>query len=183
MPKTGVGVTVIRKEACDKVTGDAKYTDDFISVGVLTAKTVTSTCSHARIRSIDTTGAAALAGVRAILTGESFPVLCGPLLKDRPPLAAGMVRYYGEPVALVVADSDFIASQAVFLIKVEYEPLPVVNSLPKPSGRGPRFCTKTWAPIRPPCRTCIRSREPISATASKSEREISKRGLPKARSS
>lgn len=128
MPKTGVGVTVIRKEACEKVTGDAKYTNDFISVGILTAQIVTSTCAHGLIKSIDISNASALPGVRAILTGENFPVLCGPLLEDRPPLALGKVRYYGEPVALVVADNAFIASRAVFLIKAEYMPLPVINS-------------------------------------------------------
>lgn len=128
MPKTGIGVTVIRKEACEKVTGDAKYTDDFISVGILTAKVVTSTCAHGLIKSVDISQASALPGVRAILTGENYPVLCGPLLEDRPPLAVGKVRYYGEPVALVVADNAFIASEAVFLIKAEYTPLPAVNS-------------------------------------------------------
>lgn len=128
MPKTGVGVTVIRKEACDKVTGDAKYTNDFIPVGILTAKVVTSTCAHGLIKKINMAEAQLLPGVRAILTGENFPVLYGPLLGDRPPLALGKVRYYGEAVAMVVADNEFIASQAAFLIKVEYQPLPIVNS-------------------------------------------------------
>ncbi|MGE4354197.1 MAG: xanthine dehydrogenase family protein molybdopterin-binding subunit, partial [Oscillospiraceae bacterium] len=128
MPKTGVGVTVIRKEACDKVTGDAKYTNDYIPVGILTAKTVTSPCAHAHIKKIDATRASALPGVRAIITGEDYPVRYGPLLNDRPPLAIGKVRYYGEPVALVVADNAFIASQAVSLIEAEYDALPVINS-------------------------------------------------------
>jgi len=128
MPKTGIGVTVIRKEACDKVTGDAKYTNDFLSVGILTAKVVTSTCAHGFIKGIDVSRTSGLPGVRAIITGENYPVLCGPLLEDRPPLALGKVRYYGEPVALIVADDEFIASQAVFLVRVDYEPLPVVNS-------------------------------------------------------
>ncbi|MGI5971748.1 MAG: xanthine dehydrogenase family protein molybdopterin-binding subunit [Oscillospiraceae bacterium] len=128
MPKTGVGVTVIRKEACEKVTGQAKYTDDFTSPGILSAKLVTSTCAHARIKSIDLSEALKLPGVKAILTGDSFPVLYGPVLEDRPPLARGVVRYYGEPVALVVADDEFTASRAVFLIKVEYEALPIIDS-------------------------------------------------------
>jgi xanthine dehydrogenase, molybdenum binding subunit apoprotein (EC 1.17.1.4) len=50
------------------------------------------------------------------------------LIEDRPPLARKKVRYYGEPIALVVADSDFTAAKAVSLIQVEYKPLPVVNS-------------------------------------------------------
>lgn len=128
MPKTGVGVTVIRKEACDKVTGDAKYTDDFISAGVLTARLVTSTCAHGKIIKIETAEASAVPGVRAVLTGEDTAVLCGQVIEDRPPLARGVVRYYGEPVALVVADSDFAATQAALLIKTEYEMLPVIHS-------------------------------------------------------
>ena len=128
MGQIGVGISVIRKEACDKVTGDAKYTNDFLTQGILTARIVTSTCAHANIKSIDFSEAQSLPGVKAILTGEDFPVLCGTLLEDRPPLAYKKVRYYGEPVALVVAESEFIASQAVFMIKVEYGQLPVINS-------------------------------------------------------
>lgn len=128
MPKTGVGVTVIRKEAYSKVTGDAVYTDDFAATGILTAKAVTSTFAHAKIKKIDSAEAAALPGVKAILTGENFPLLFGPVLKDRPPLSRDKVRYYGEPVALVVAESEFIAAKGVALIQVEYEPLPVVSS-------------------------------------------------------
>lgn len=128
MPKTGIGVTVIRKEACEKVSGEAKYANDRLSAGIWTARLVTSTCSHARIKSLDTAAAAALSGVQAILTGEDCAVLCGTLLEDRPPLARGRVRYYGEPVALVVANEEKTAAQAVFLIRVEYEPLPVVCS-------------------------------------------------------
>ena len=127
MPNTGVGVTVIRKEANDKVTGCAKYTDDFRTVGTLTAWIVTSTCAHGKIKKIDSDSAAALPGVRAILTGEGCP-LAGSLLEDRPPLARRTVRYYGEPVAIVVADTEKTAAQAAFLIQAEYEPLPVLNS-------------------------------------------------------
>lgn len=128
MPKKGIGASVIRKEAYSKVTGDAKYTDDFISAGVLTAKTVTSTCAHAKLTAIDTAEATALPGVRAILTGDSCAILCGPVIEDKPPLARGAVRYYGEPVALIVADNEFIASQAALLVKVAYMPLPVINT-------------------------------------------------------
>lgn len=126
--ETGIGVSVTRKEAWVKVTGQAKYTDDEITAGILTAKMVTSTCAYAKITGIDTFNAMALPGVRAILTGDSLPVLCGPLLEDRPPLARGVVRYYGEPVALVVADNGFIAAKAVSVVTVQYEPLPVVLS-------------------------------------------------------
>ncbi len=128
MGSIGVGQTVIRKEAWEKVTGEAKYTDDFISNNTLTAQMVTSTYSHAKIQNIDVSSAASLSGVKAILTGEDYPILFGQLMEDHPPLAKGKVRYYGEPVALVVADSAFTAAKAAALVHVVYEPLPVVNS-------------------------------------------------------
>jgi len=126
--KTGIGVSVIRKEAWEKVTGQAKYSDDFISNGILSVCMVTSTYAHAEIKNIKTDEAAALSGVKAILTGSDFSILCGPLIEDRPPLAREKVRYYGEPIALVVADSEFTASKAAALIQVEYSPLTVINS-------------------------------------------------------
>lgn len=128
MVKTGIGVSVIRKEAWEKVTGQAKYSDDFISNGILSVCMVTSTYAHAEIKNIKTDEAAALSGVKAILTGSDFSILCGPLIEDRPPLAREKVRYYGEPIALVVADSEFTASKAAALIQVEYSPLTVINS-------------------------------------------------------
>lgn len=67
-------------------------------------------------------------GVRAVITGEYFPVLGGSPLADRPPIAIDKVRYYGEPIALVVAEQEYIAEMAVLQIKADYEPLPVVHS-------------------------------------------------------
>ncbi len=128
MSATGVGKSVVRKEAYDKVTGRAKYTGDFLAAGILTARLVTSTLAHAEIKSIDFSGAAALPGVRAVVTGESLSVLCGPALEDRPPLAKKKVRYYGEPVAIIVADDERTAAEAAVLSKVEYSPIPVVSS-------------------------------------------------------
>jgi len=128
MPKTGVGANVIRKEAWDKVSGTAKYTDDYLPAGILTAKPVTSRYAHANLKHIDRSSALALPGVKAVVTGEDFPVLSGPQIADRPPLALRKVRYYGEPVALVVAENEFAAARAVSLVGVEYEPLPAVLS-------------------------------------------------------
>ena len=123
MQITLAGDVVRRKDARSKVSGSAKYTDDTRAPGMLTAKLVTSTCAHGLIRRIDTSRAAAVEGVRAILTGADAAMLTGPLLADRPPLAHGKVRYFGEPVALVVAESEAAAAQAALLVDVEYEPL------------------------------------------------------------
>lgn len=124
-----IGKSVPRKEAYDKVTGKAKYTDDWFAGDrkVLHARLVTSPIAHGKIVSIQVDKARKLPGVRAIIAGEQFP-LTGEEIKDRPPIAVDKVRYHGEVVAVVVADTPVIASKAARLIKVEYEALPVVNS-------------------------------------------------------
>ncbi|WP_134699542.1 xanthine dehydrogenase family protein molybdopterin-binding subunit [Ammoniphilus sp. YIM 78166] len=122
-----IGKSTIRKEAREKVTGAAKYLDDYRSPELLHANLVTSTYAHARIQSIDTAEARKISGVRAILVGQAFP-LTGEEIRDRPPIAFGKVRYYGEVVAVVVADTPVEAKLAADLVKVSYEPLPVVNS-------------------------------------------------------
>ncbi|MGZ4108030.1 MAG: xanthine dehydrogenase family protein molybdopterin-binding subunit, partial [Tumebacillaceae bacterium] len=67
-------------------------------------------------------------GVEAVLTGAVHPFPTGPLLADRPPIAVDKVRYYGEVVALVVADTERNAKRAAERVRIQYEPLPVVNS-------------------------------------------------------
>lgn len=127
--KSQIGVTTIRKEAWDKVTGNAKYTGDFHFNGSLHARLLTSTHAHALIKKIDTTKAKASKGVRAVITGEYSAVVVGNMINDRRPIAKDKVRYFGEVVALVVADTEAEALAGVNLIEVEYEPLPVVNSI------------------------------------------------------
>jgi CO/xanthine dehydrogenase Mo-binding subunit len=125
----GIGVSIPRKEAFDKVTGTAKYTDDIVSPGMLHAKILTSRYAHAKIKSIDVSKAENSPGVQAVITGDYFPILCGTVIEDRPPIARDKVRYYGEPVAVVVANSEQEAMKALNLINVEYESLPVINSV------------------------------------------------------
>ncbi len=123
---TAIGKNVQRKEAWDKVTGKAQYTGDLPKVGVLSARLLTSTCAHARIARMDTAKALAVNGVKAVLTGADCLELFGPLLQDRPALARDVVRYAGEPVAMVVAVDEPTAEKAARLIEVEYSQLPVV---------------------------------------------------------
>ncbi|HWQ59185.1 MAG TPA: xanthine dehydrogenase family protein molybdopterin-binding subunit, partial [Clostridia bacterium] len=118
-------MNIHRKEAWDKVTGRAKYTDDFPAAGYLCARLVTSTRAHARILSIDASKALSLKGVAAVVTGADCAALFGPLLQDRPALARGIVRYAGEPVALCVAVDEPTAQAAARLVAVEYADLPV----------------------------------------------------------
>lgn len=139
METVAIGRSIQRKEAWDKVTGIAKYNDDYIEPGILHAKLVTSPFAHAKIKSIDTSDAIKAPGVQSVVTGSSFPTLFGAIIEDRPPLATDKVRYFGEPIALVVANSEREAMHAVKLVKVEYEPLPVINS--------PGNAIKSGAPI------------------------------------
>src|SRR5690625_7225126 len=69
-----------------------------------------------------------MTGVEELLTGDDFPFPVGPMLADRPPLAENKVRYYVEPIAVVFADTEQHAKAAANVIKVEYTPLPGVNS-------------------------------------------------------
>ncbi len=128
-PFSLIGKPEPRIDAVEKAAGTVRYVGDFTVPGMLHAKLVTSTKAHAKIKSIDTKSAWETPGVRAIVMGDSFPYHIGPILADRPPLAFDKVRYYGEPVAIVVADQEYQAKQAALKVKVEYEPLLVVNSV------------------------------------------------------
>lgn len=125
---TIVGKSVQRKDAPDKVRGLIKYTIDYVSPDVLHARLVTSPYSHAKIKSIDIKEAQKIPGVQVIVTADYCPSITGVLLEDQPILAKDKVRYNGEPVAVVVANSEYEAKKAAELVSVQYEPLPVINS-------------------------------------------------------
>nr|WP_254119411.1 xanthine dehydrogenase family protein molybdopterin-binding subunit [Bacillus sp. FJAT-29790] len=107
--------------------GKAKYTNDFDSKDMLHAKMVTSPYAHAMITHIDESEALEIPGVRAVIKGGNLP-LTGEEIRDRPPIAFDRVRYHGEVVALVVADTPYLAIRGAVAIKVQYKLLPVVNS-------------------------------------------------------
>lgn len=133
----GIGCSLPRKEAPEKVTGVARYNTDFVEPGLLHAWLVTSLYAHALIKGIDYSAALSLKGVHAVVTGAASPKLTGPVLEDRPILALDKVRYFGEPIAVVVADSEALAKQAADLVKVQYQPLPVVHSPGQALGANP----------------------------------------------
>ncbi|MBB5172283.1 xanthine dehydrogenase family protein molybdopterin-binding subunit [Texcoconibacillus texcoconensis] len=122
-----IGDSVIRKEALEKVTGKAKYTHDERTKGMFYAKKVISPYAHAKMTAKDTSEARKVKGVRAVITGENLPLI-GEEVRDRPPIATDKVRYHGEVVALVVADTPEVAKRAANLIHVSYQPLPTVQS-------------------------------------------------------
>ncbi len=114
-------------EVWDKVTGRAVYGIDLEFPGMLYGKILRSPHPHARIKSIDSSRAEAVPGVRAVLTAED--IRCkkyGIVVKDEFPLAHEKVRYIGDEVACVAAVDPGTAEYAAALIQVEYEPLPAV---------------------------------------------------------
>ena len=134
------GAPVQRTEDPRLLRGRGSYVDDFDLPEMLHAAFLRSTYAHARIVNIDVDAARALPGVHLVLTASDLGDLLepSPLLvphhaltqpRTQLPLAQGEVHYVGETVAMVVADNRYIAEDALDLIGVEYEPLPVVSSL------------------------------------------------------
>ena len=120
---TIVGRPHPRVEGAEKVTGRARYAYDIRLPGQLYARVLRSSLPHARVLRIDTSRAEALPGVRAVLSSSNAPEIAwytNSLLFDR------TVRFVGDEVAAVAADSEEIAEDALRLIEVEYEPLPFV---------------------------------------------------------
>ncbi len=129
-----VGKSVPRVDALAKVKGEAVFASDMTLPGQVYMKVLMAHRAHAVVRRVDTARAAALEGVLLVLTGADVPcnefgyysydqpVLCGP----GPKPYTDRVRYVGDRVAAVVAESEAVAAQALGLIDVEYEDLPTV---------------------------------------------------------
>jgi CO/xanthine dehydrogenase Mo-binding subunit len=126
-----VGTSVRRPDLVEKVTGKAQYTVDVTMSGMLHAAVVRSDRAHARILSIETAEALGLPDVAAIVTADDLAPLFarfGHIISDHFILATGKVRYFGEPIAIVLAETPGAASDAVDLVHVRYEDLPAVMS-------------------------------------------------------
>ena len=123
-----VGQAVPQLEGWEKLTGRAQYIADLYRPGMLFGAILQSHLPHARILGYDLSAARALPGVRAIVTGDDLDEAhrMGAFIKDEPAFAKGKVRYVGEIVAAVAADTEAIARHAVRLIHVDYEELPAV---------------------------------------------------------
>jgi len=126
-----VGRRAGRVDGFGQVTGRAIYADDLMLPRTLTAKLLRSPRAHARILRLDTSAAAALPGVHAVLTGADLPVPYGilPVSQDENALAIARVRYVGEPVAAVAAADPETADRALALIEIEYESLAEVTTI------------------------------------------------------
>ena len=136
-----VGTRPIRHDGADKVTGRARYSADLHLPGMLYGKVLRSPHAHARIRSIDTSKADVMPGVRAIVTSAALPqptgiltdigenAMVNPKFLSNNCLAEDKVLYKGHAVAAVAATNVHIAEQALELIEVDYEVLPHVTDL------------------------------------------------------
>ncbi|MGA9191272.1 MAG: molybdopterin cofactor-binding domain-containing protein [Anaerolineales bacterium] len=126
-----VGHTVTRPDAVAKVTGAAKFADDFTFPGMLFGRALRSAVPHGILTGLDVKAARALDGVHSVLTAEDIPGEHnhGLVTYDWPAMVGigERVRYVGDTVAIVAADTPEIADQALRLIKAEYEELPVVS--------------------------------------------------------
>ncbi len=128
-----VGVSEQRTDITGHVTGRTQFYADRNYPGMLHLKMVRSPHHHARIRSVDTSAADKMPGVIRVLTHKDVPANIYTILKliqvepdDEPVLAEGKVRYKGEPVVAIVAESDAQARAAVAAVKIEYDELPAV---------------------------------------------------------
>lgn len=136
-----VGRSVTRPDAWAKVTGEAIFAADLYFESMLHARVLRSAYPHARIRWINTSRAKALPGVVAVLTADDIPGTRthGTIRADWPTLCWDKVRYTGDAIALVAAETEVAAEQALFLIEVDYEVLPGVFS--------PQEALKPGAPL------------------------------------
>ena len=151
-PAGHVGRELRRKEDPRLITGRARYVDDISLPGQLWAAFVRSPEAHAKIDSIDTSDAAAREGIHAVFTGEDMADLGGPLPMawvppgvevnnpEHWPLARGVVKHVGDPVAVVVGEDRYAVSDAAEEVIVEYDPLPaIVDPEAAIAGEGGHF--------------------------------------------
>ncbi|HHH89674.1 MAG TPA: 4-hydroxybenzoyl-CoA reductase subunit alpha, partial [Aliiroseovarius sp.] len=123
---TVIGQPAPLVDGIDKVTGRARYTADLADGETLTGRILRAPVAHGRIARLDVSAARAMPGVVAVVTGDDCDVAYGviPIAMNEYPLARGRVRYRGEPVAAVAADTPEAAAAALAAIVLEIEPLP-----------------------------------------------------------
>src|SRR5215207_9185976 len=152
MTATGVGASVRRKEDLRFITGKGNYTGDVNRAGQTYAYFLRSPHAHANLRSLDTAAAKAMPGVVGILTGEDLAedkiggLICGWMIHSKdgtpmkagphPALAQGKVRYVGDHVAVVIAETVAQAKDAAEAIVVEYEVLPAIADTARAQSKG-----------------------------------------------
>ncbi|HUA45837.1 MAG TPA: xanthine dehydrogenase family protein molybdopterin-binding subunit [Solirubrobacteraceae bacterium] len=130
--QSSIGVSTPRRDSEPKVRGTTKFAADLLIPGpptLLHARLLLSHDAHALITSIDTTAARSLPGVAAVLTAGDLPIVATGPARANEPLAREEIVYAGQPIAIVVAESEAVASDALELIEVDVEPLEAVLDL------------------------------------------------------
>ena len=136
---TVAGTDARRVDGIEKVTGKALYTGDLQLPGMAYAKILRSPLAHARLVKVDASNAMSMNGVIATLTRDDIKDLnykYGATYKDQSIVAVDKVRYAGDPVAAVLAETPAIAEHALDLIEVEYEELPKVTNIEEATAPG-----------------------------------------------
>src|SRR5207248_2265610 len=143
-----LGSPIKRREDPRLITGQSTYVDDIKIPGMLHMAVVRSPYGHANIKSINADAARKHPGVVAVYTAEDLKGVVGPVacavplgkmtegMGIRQPLAEGKVRFFGDPVAVVIADDRYTARDARDLIEVDYEPLPAAIDVEKAMQPG-----------------------------------------------
>jgi CO/xanthine dehydrogenase Mo-binding subunit len=157
-----IGQNYTTPDLVAKVTGKAKYAEDYRVEGMLFAKILSSPMPHAKVTRLDTSKALAMPGVKAILTADDMPgAAAGATLGEGVQATAQAERgltneplYHGEPILAVAATSEAIAAEAIEAIEIEFDPLPFVvdpiESL-RPNGANARTQGNVWMrPAAPP---------------------------------
>src|SRR6266540_6090497 len=157
-----IGQNYTTPDLIAKVTGKAKYAEDYRVEGMLFAKLLVSPMPHARVKRLSTTAAMAMPGVKAILTADDMPgAATGATLGEGVQATAQAERgltneplYQGEPILAIAATSEREAAEAIEAIDIEFEPLPFVvdpiESL-RPGGANARTQGNVWMrPAAPP---------------------------------
>jgi xanthine dehydrogenase molybdenum-binding subunit len=158
-----IGKNYTTPDLIAKVTGRAKYAEDYRADGMLFCKLLLSPLPHARVKSIDTRAALAMPGVKGILTADDLPAPAafitddGVLIPPNPKAERGLTNeplYQGEPILAVAAVDELTAAEAIEKIQIDYERLPfVVDPLVtlRPGGPNPRLEGNVWVrPVPPP---------------------------------
>src|SRR6266542_4362069 len=162
-----IGQNYTTPDLVAKVTGKAKYAEDYRVEGMLFAKLLVSPMPHARVKRLDTSAALAMPGVKAILTADDMPgaaagATLGENVQSTPQAERGLTNeplYQGEPILAVAAVDEATAAEAIEKIDIEFEPLPfVVDPLEslRPNSPNARAQGNVWmrptTPAAPACR-------------------------------
>src|SRR6202167_3807603 len=157
-----VGKNYITPDLHAKVTGQAKYAEDYRADGMLFCKLLLSPMPHARVRSMDTSAALAMPGVKAILTADELPPPANSINDNGTVILANPRGYQaltneplfqGQPILAVAAIDELTAAEAIEKIKIDLEPLPfVVDPLVslRPGGPNARTDGNVWVRVPPP---------------------------------